>query len=65
MKKDTKNTCEIDIINIDGDHEMIMIPAIKYFQEQLIKASKIPFSYFDNRNYKRKKKINKIISKWD
>jgi hypothetical protein len=65
MKKDTKNTYEIDIIDIDGDYEKTMIPALEYFREQLLRASKIPYSYFDNKNYRRRKKINKIISKWD
>lgn len=62
MKKDTKNTYEIDIINFHAIHEKDMI---EWFREQTIKSLGIPFSYFTNKNIVRKVKINKIISKWD
>lgn len=65
MKNDTKNTCEIDIIDMNGNSIKAMIPSLEYFKKQLYGISNIPFSFFTNKNDRRKTKINKLLSKWD
>lgn len=56
MKKNTSNIYTINTETGEGMSEMI-----EYFRQLMIKSSKIPSTYFNNKNMTRRNKINKII----